>query len=165
MLRPDFRAGIARLREYGLTYDLLLFPKHLSPAVRLVEEFPDQPFVVDHIAKPFIREGLLSPWSDDLAILAAFPNVTCKLSGLVTEADWQRWRADDIRPYLDVAFECFGPDRLMIGSDWPVCTLAGDYASTMAVVVDYVHQLPSEARDGILGNNAARFYGLQRRGL
>ena len=165
MLRPDFRAGIARLREYGLTYDLLLFPKHLSPAMRLVEEFPDQPFVVDHIAKPFIRDGLLSPWRDDLATLAAFPNVTCKLSGLVTEADWQRWCADDIRPYLDVAFECFGPDRLMIGSDWPVCTLAGDYASTMAVVVDYVQQLPAEVREGILGNNAARFYGLDGRGL
>jgi L-fuconolactonase len=165
MLRPDFRAGIARLREFGLTYDLLLFPKHLPTASRLVEEFPDQPFVVDHIAKPFIRDGLVSPWREDLAQLAAFPNVTCKLSGLVTEAHWQQWRAEDIRPYLDIAFESFGPNRLMIGSDWPVCTLTGDYASTMAVVVDYVQQLPAEQRDGILGKNAARFYGLEGRGL
>ncbi len=162
MLRADFRAGIARLREHGLTYDLLLFPKHLPPAVRLAQEFPDQPFVLDHIAKPFIRAGQLSPWSDDLARLADVPNVCCKLSGLVTEAHWQRWRAEDIHPYLDVVVDAFGSERLMIGSDWPVCTLAASYAAVMAVVSDYVQRLPAEAREGVLGGNAARFYGLER---
>jgi len=160
MLRPDFRAGLARLREFDLTYDLLLFPKHLPRAVRLVEELPEQPFVLDHIAKPFIRDGVRSPWSGDLRRLAAFPNVFCKLSGMVTEARWGQWRPEDIHPYLDVVVEAFGLERLMIGSDWPVCTLAAAYTSTMDVVIDYVRQFPADAQDGILGGNAARFYGL-----
>jgi L-fuconolactonase len=160
VLRKDFREGIARLREYNLTYDLLLFPRHVPRAVRLVEEFPDQPFVLDHIAKPIMRDGLFSPWREDVQRLAAFPNVSCKLSGLVTEAHWDRWRPEDIHPYLDVVAEAFGPSRLMIGSDWPVCTLAGDYRTTMALVVDYVQRLSISERDGILGSNAARLYGL-----
>jgi len=160
LLRPDFRAGIARLRELDLTYDLLLFPKHLPFAARLVEELPEQLFVLDHIAKPLIREGVLSPWKEDLRRLAAFPNVFCKLSGMVTEARWGQWRPQDFHPYLDVVVEAFGVERLMIGSDWPVCTLSGDYASTVAIVLDYVQRFPAEARDGILGGNGARFYGL-----
>lgn len=164
VLRPGFRAGISRLREFGLTYDLLLFPKHLPYAVRLVEEFPGQPFVLDHIAKPFIRDGTFSPWQEDVARLAACPNVFCKLSGMVTEARWGQWRAEQIHRYIDVVVEAFGTDRLMIGSDWPVCTLSGDYASTMAVVVNYVERLSAGARAGILGDNGARFYGLDRSG-
>ena len=162
VLRADFRAGIARLREFDLTYDLLLFPRHLPFAVRLVEEFPEQPFVLDHIAKPLIRDRVLSPWREDLRRLAAFPSVFCKLSGMVTEARWQEWRPEDFHPYLDAVVEAFGMERLMIGSDWPVCTLSGDYASTMAVVVDYLQRFPVEARDGVLGRNGARFYGLDR---
>jgi hypothetical protein len=110
--------------------------------VRLVEEFPEQPFVLDHIAKPFIRDGQFSPWREDLRRVARFPNVTCKLSGLVTEARWDSWRPEDIHPYLDIVVEAFGPSRLMIGSDWPVCLLAGDYGRVMDVVVDYVERLP-----------------------
>ena len=134
LLRPDFRSGIARLREHALVYDLLLFPKHLPRAVRLVEEFPEQRFVLDHIAKPPIREGELSPWREELQRLASFPNVTCKLSGMVTEARWKEWRPADMHPYLNAVLAAFGPDRLLIGSDWPVCLLAGDYARTLSVV-------------------------------
>jgi len=155
MLRPEFRRGIAQLREFELTYDLLLFPKHLPVAVKLVEEFPDQPFVLDHIAKPRIGDGLFSPWQEDLRRLAQYPNVWCKLSGMVTEAKWKQWRPGDFHRYLDIVFEAFGPERLMIGSDWPVCTLSGDYASTMNIVIDY---LSAGDRDGVLGGNCARFY-------
>ncbi|MBM4155935.1 MAG: amidohydrolase [Lentisphaerae bacterium] len=158
MLRPEFRRGIAQLREFGLTYDLLLFAKHLPVAVRLVEEFPDQPFVLDHIAKPAIREGVVSPWREDLRRLAASPNVWCKLSGMVTEASWKQWRPGDFHRYLDIVVEAFGPERLMIGSDWPVCTLSGSYGDTLRIVVDYVRQFPAAVRDGILGGNCARFY-------
>jgi L-fuconolactonase len=162
MLRADFRRGISRLRELDLTYDLLLFPRHIPRAVRLVEEFPDLPFVLAHIAKPFIRDGQFSPWREDLRRLARCPNVTCKLSGLVTEARWDSWRPEEIHPYLDIVVEAFGPSRLMIGSDWPVCLLAGDYGRVMDVVVSYVGQLSEEERRGVLGENAARVYGLKR---
>jgi L-fuconolactonase len=160
LLRADFRRGVSRLRAHGLVYDLLLFPKHLPRAVTLVEELPEQPFVLDHIAKPFIRDGLVSPWREDLQRLASFPNVSCKLSGMVTEAGWSGWRPADLHPYLDAVLEAFGPRRLMIGSDWPVCLLAGDYDRTMSVVVDWASRLPAAERDGILGSNAARVYRL-----
>jgi len=160
MLRPDFRRGIAQLAPFGLTYDLLLFPKHLPIVLELVQEFPSQPFVLDHIAKPRIGEKLFSPWQEDLAALAQCPNVWCKLSGLVTETKWQQWAPKDFHRYLDIVIEAFGPQRVMIGSDWPVCTLSGDYAATMGVVTDYVRNFSAEIRDGILGGNATRFYGL-----
>ena len=160
MLRDDFRRGIGRLAAFGLTYDVLVYPRQLPAAIRLVEEFPGQPFVLDHIAKPPIAEGSLTPWESDLRRLAEFPNIYCKLSGMVTEARWNAWQPGDIRPYLDVVFEAFGPDRLMIGSDWPVCTLAAEYAAAMRVVLDYISQLPPAAQAGILGENCARFYGL-----
>jgi L-fuconolactonase len=160
MLRPEFRRGIAQLREFDLTYDLLLFPKHLPVAVELVREFPEQPFVLDHIAKPLMREGRISPWQADLERLAEFPNVCCKLSGLVTEAHWKRWQPGDFHRYLDAVVEAFGTDRLMIGSDWPVCTLSGDYTATMRVVVDYTNKFAPPVRDAILGGNCGRFYGV-----
>ena len=160
ILRPEFRRGIAQLKEFGLTYDLLLFPKHLPVAVKLVQEFPTQSFVLDHIAKPRIGEKLHSPWREDLVALAKFPNVSCKLSGMVTEAKWKQWQPEDFHSYLDIVIEAFGPERVMIGSDWPVCTLSGDYAATMGVVTNYVQQFPAEVRDEILGGNCARFYGL-----
>jgi L-fuconolactonase len=160
MLRPEFRRGIGQLRGFGLTYDLLLFPRHLPVARKLVAEFPDQPFVLDHMAKPAIRDGQISPWREDLLELAKYPNVTCKLSGLVTEAAWNQWHTGDFRPYLDAALESFGPKRLMIGSDWPVCTVSGDYASVMRVVLEYVQTLSGAEQEGILGGNCARFYGV-----
>ena len=161
MLRPDFRRGLAQLAEFGLTYDLLVYPKHLPVAVTLVSEFPHQPFVLDHIAKPPIREGLVSPWREDLTRLATFPNVFCKLSGLVTEAKWKQWRTDEFHRYLDIVVGAFGTDRVMIGSDWPVCTLSGDYVSTMRIVTSYVQPFAPDVREDILGRNCARFYHVE----
>lgn len=160
MLLPEFRRGIAQLRAFDLAYDLLLYPRHLPVAMKLAREFPDQRFVLDHIAKPAIREGLISPWREDLERLAECPNVTCKLSGLVTEAQWGRWRPEEFHRYLDIVVAAFGPDRLMIGSDWPVCTLSGDYVGTMSVVVDYLQRFPSHVREAVLGGTCARFYDI-----
>ena len=160
MLREDFRRGLGELQKFGLTYDLLLFPRHLPVACELVAGFPNQPFVLDHLAKPPIKDGRLEPWANDLRKLAAFPNVYCKISGMVTEADWQRWKAKDFAPYLDVVFECFGSGRLMVGSDWPVATLAASYAQVMHLTGDYIARLSSDEQAVVWGANAQRFYGL-----
>ncbi|MGB1128280.1 MAG: amidohydrolase family protein [Opitutales bacterium] len=161
MLGEAFRRGIAALRHYELSYDLLLFPKHLPVAVQLVEEFPEQRFVLDHIAKPDIAGQRLSPWKEELFELAKFPQVACKLSGMVTEAKSKAWQAEDFSRYLDCVLEAFGPERVMIGSDWPVCTLSGEYSSTMGLVIDYVQQFAPEIRAHILGGNCARIYQLK----
>jgi len=163
MLRPDFQRGIGCLSAFGLTYDLLLFPKHLPIAENLVAKFPNQKFVLDHIAKPPIREGKLAPWRDDLIRLADRPNVFCKLSGMVTEAQWRRWRPEDFHRYLDVVFDAFGPLRVMIGSDWPVCTLSGSYHSTVSIVMDYVKRLPAATQEDVLGETCSRVYNLRNR--
>ena len=162
MLRPEFMRGIGRLQQFDLTYDILIYPKQLPAAIRLVEEFPDQPFVLDHIAKPAIGAGVISPWREQLRELARFPNVFCKVSGLVTEATWDGWRSDDFRPYLDVAFESFGIDRLMYGSDWPVALLAGTYTQVHGLVQSYV---PPQHHAAFFGDNAARFYGIDPRSI
>lgn len=163
MLRPTFLRGLGQLAAFGLTYDLLLFPRHLPVAIDVVSRFPDQRFVLDHLAKPPIKARDIDAWADDLARLAAHPNVYAKLSGLVTEADWQAWRRADLRPYLDVAIECFGAQRLMIGSDWPVCTLAGEYDRVMAVVQAFAEERSPDERDAILGGTAARCWRLDER--
>jgi L-fuconolactonase len=160
MLRPDFRRGIAQLAEFGLVYDLLVYPRQLRAAARLVRQFPWQRFVLDHIAKPLIAQAAIEPWSTDIRALAQLPNVWCKVSGMVTEARWNRWRPQDFHPYLDLVFDAFGHQRIMIGSDWPVCTVAADYGSTMRIVTDYIAQLPSAQQDAILGGNCAGFYPL-----
>lgn len=163
MLRPEFQQGIRLLTDFDLAYDLLLFPRHLKPAVELVKRFPEQRFVLDHSAKPRIAEGSFSPWREGLNELAQFPNVFCKLSGFVTEARWRNWTAGDIRPYLDIVTEAFGDKRLMIGSDWPVCTLSGSYQSTMGLVCRYIEQFSQEIQSDILGRNCARFYKIGQR--
>jgi L-fuconolactonase len=160
MLGEAFQRGIGLLNQYGLTYDLLLFPRHLPYACTLVERFPEQPFVLDHIAKPPIDRGEFSPWREQLKRLAEHPNVYCKVSGMVTEAKWKNWRYEEFVPYLDLVFEAFGPERLMIGSDWPVCTVSGSYEQTMGIVMDYLAQFDSATREAVLGDNAARFYGV-----
>jgi L-fuconolactonase len=162
MLRPEFLRGIGELQAFDLAYDLLLFPRHLPVAAKLARQFPNQPFVLDHIAKPAIREAQISPWREDLRALAELPHVYCKLSGMVTEAKWKQWQPSDFYSYLDVVFDCFGPERLMIGSDWPVCTLSGEYSPTMRIVMDYLDQFSVGVRAGVLGDNGARFYGLAR---
>jgi L-fuconolactonase len=160
MLRAEFMNGIAQLRGFDLTYDLLLYPRHLRAAAQLVQKFPEQPFVLDHMGKPRIAEGLLSPWREDLRELASAPNVLCKLSGMVTEAKWNQWKPAEFTRYIDSVVEVFTPERLMIASDWPVCLLSGDYAATMQIAIDYVQQFSLAAQSGILGGNCARFYGI-----
>ncbi len=163
LLQPDFLRGVSVLKEFDLTYDLLIYPKHLPVAAEFVQRFPHQRFVLDHLAKPPIRNGKIDPWAQGISRLAAFPNVFCKLSGLVTEADWQHWKPEHIIPFLDVAFESFGPDRLMIGSDWPVCLVAASYGKTVAIVKNYLVQKYPECQDRVLGGNAQRFWRLEAR--
>jgi len=162
MLRDDFLKGISLLRKYSLVYDLLIIPRHLPYAISFVKEFPDQRFVLDHLAKPLIKERILSPWKEGIQELALQPNVFCKLSGMVTEASWAGWRREDFELYLDVIFSSFGPSRLMIGSDWPVCTLASGYNETMQIVVDYVATKDQTEREMIMGGNAIRIYKLEK---
>ncbi len=161
MLRQDFTAGIASLHAFGFTYDILIYPKQLPAAVDLVARFPQQRFVVDHMGKPLLRSRDIDLWARHMRTIAASANVYCKLSGMVTEADWRSWREADFKPYLDVVFDAFGPDRLMFGSDWPVCLLAGTYASVRALVANYIRDLPAEHQENIMGLNAASFYGLK----
>ena len=158
MLGRDFQLGISKLAAYGLTYDILIYPKQLAAALRLAENFPGQPFVLDHIAKPFIKAGVSEPWAMQLRQLARLPNVHCKVSGMLTEADHQAWRPEQFRPYLDTVFEAFGPERLMYGSDWPVCLFAGSYEQAYRLVDDYARGLTDQQRVGLFGGNAAAFY-------
>lgn len=160
MLREDFLQGLGALQAFGLTYDILVFPRHLPIARQLVSRFPDQPFVLDHIAKPSIKDRQMEPWASDIRALAAFPNITCKVSGMVTEANWHRWQPADLVPYLDIVFEAFGPARIMFGSDWPVCTVAGAYAEVVGIVQDYVNALSAEEQAAVWGKTAKGFYGL-----
>jgi len=160
LLQPEFCRGIALLETFDLAYDILIYPRHLPVAADFVRRFEGQRFVLDHLAKPEIARGEVRAWERDLRALAASPNVYCKLSGLVTEADWRSWTGEQIRPYLDVAFDCFGAGRLMIGSDWPVCTVAADYARTMDVVMNYLGEFSAPDRDAVLGGNARRFWRL-----
>jgi len=158
MARKDFQNGISLLEKYNLTYDLLLFPKHLELAADLVNEFPNQKFVLDHISKPLIKDQIHSPWDKSIRKLAQNPNVFCKLSGMVTEANWTSWEASDFKYYLDIVFECFGVDRLMIGSDWPVCKLTGTYNKTMSLVFEYIKKFNEDVQSNILGENCRKFY-------
>lgn len=158
MLGEEFQRGIGKLRAFKLTYDILIFPRQLAAAIELVKRFPEQPFVLDHIAKPPIMDGTLSPWREQIRELAKAPNILCKVSGMVTEADLAAWKPADFKPFLDVVFEAFGEDRLMYGSDWPVCLRAASYAQVHALVDDYTRQLGATARDKFFGGNAAKFY-------
>jgi L-fuconolactonase len=161
LLQPDFLRGISVLEEFDLAYDILIYTKHLPMAAEFVSRFPRQRFVLDHLAKPPIKSRVVEVWARGVRELASFPNVFAKLSGLVTEADWQNWKSEDVRPYLDVAFECFGPSRLMIGSDWPVCNVAASYTQVMNLVKDYLSRYAPEEREAVLGNNAAKFWRLK----
>ena len=160
MLGKGFCSGIKSLAKFNLAYDLLVFPRHLIHTVAMVRQFPQQRFILDHLAKPSIKDGILEPWSKEIKLLAAFPNVYCKVSGMVTEADWQQWQPSDFKPYLDVVFEAFGTDRIMIGSDWPVCTIAGSYSEVINLVENYISSFSEEEKNAIMGENAARFYRL-----
>ena len=160
LARDDVVRGVATVGRRGLTYDILVYARQLPAAIELVGRLPEQPLVLDHIAKPEIRAGRLDPWREHVRALAAFPGVACKLSGVVTEAHWDRWTAADVRPYLEVVLEAFGPDRLMIGSDWPVCLLAADYPRTIDLVRDFASALSTDEQAAVMGGTAARFYGI-----
>ncbi|HEY1678523.1 MAG TPA: amidohydrolase family protein [Candidatus Sulfotelmatobacter sp.] len=161
LLREDFLRGISTLEEFDLAYDVLIYARHLPLASEFVKRFPRQRFVLDHMAKPPIKTREIGPWSDGIRRLAEFPNVYCKISGLVTEADWQHWTLDAITPYIDVAFEAFGPDRLMFGSDWPVCLVAASYRQVVASLKDYIQRFSPAVQDAVMGGNAQRFWRLR----
>jgi L-fuconolactonase len=160
MLRKDFQRGIGKLALHKLAYDMLIFPRHLPNAIRLVRHFPAQTFVLDHIAKPAIRTKEISPWKQNIEQLAGYPNVYCKLSGMVTEADLHNWKPDDFRQYMDAVLNAFGTDRVMIGSDWPVCTLAGAYHDIIGWMKDYFMPFSGDELEMLLGTNAKKAYSL-----
>jgi L-fucono-1,5-lactonase len=160
--RDDVLAGLAAVRDAGLVYDLLVVPHQFPAAITAVRALPDLTFVLDHLGKPPVATGQLEPWATGLATLAREPNVVAKLSGLVTEADRQHWTPADLRPYAETALEAFGPDRLMLGSDWPVCLLAGTYAEVMAAADSLLEGLTPAERDAVRGGTATRVYGLSR---
>ena len=160
VLRSEFLNGIGSLSGRNLAYDILVFPHQLPATIEMVSKFPEQVFVLDHMGKPLIKEGRLSPWQSDIRRLASFENVSCKISGMVTEADWQTWEPADFDVYMEVVLEAFGPRRLMLGSDWPVCTLAGQYGSVMDISVNFIKQLSEEEQVDILEKNPVSIYGL-----
>jgi len=158
MLRTDFMKGIGQLERYDLVYDLLLFPRHLNNAVKLVEAFPRQRFVLDHMGKPQIKAGIMEPWRSEIQKMALLPNVWCKLSGMVTEADLKKWNYNDLSPYMEVVLNAFGPDRIMMGSDWPVCRLAGEYSQVVGVVTNFIQSMDKQDQVKILYQNAVDCY-------
>lgn len=158
MLRNEFQRGIQAVQDRGLTYDLLIFPQQLPAACQLVKNFPQQRFVLDHLAKPLIKDGQLSPWDQQIQQLAGHSNVYCKISGMVTEARWHAWHPTDFEPYLDLIAKAFGPERLMFGSDWPVALLAGSYRCVYELSYQYVDRKMADASSQIFGENARRFY-------
>ena len=160
MLRPSFLRGISKLKNHEFTYDILIFPKHLATAQKFVAQFPDQPFVLDHIAKPYIKAGLIDEWKRDIKSLAKFENLQCKVSGIITEADWKSWTYEQIKPFLDVVFEAFRTDRIMFGSDWPVCLVAGDYSQVKGIIETYIKDFSVSEKAKVFGKNAAKFYGI-----
>lgn len=160
MREPVFQRGIQQLERYGLVYEILVYAPQLEDAVHLVQQFPQQLFVLDHIGKPDIKNGKLEAWKRSYQQLSQLENCYCKLSGMVTEAAWQQWSEAELKPYLDVALECFGAERLMFGSDWPVCQLAATYEEVQSIVTNYICQLSTTEQAMILHQNARQFYKL-----
>ncbi|WP_260703788.1 amidohydrolase family protein [Edaphobacter flagellatus] len=161
ILRPDFNDGVKRLRQYGLVYDVLIYERQLPQAIEFVDRHPEQAFVLDHIAKPRIREGIVEPWAERMREMGRREHVWCKVSGLVTEADWSAWTLHSLRPYLDVVVEAFGPQRLMAGSDWPVCLVASGYKRWFDVLKEYFAEYSVAEREAIFGGTAKSVYGLR----
>lgn len=160
LARPAIINGVSQLAKYNFTYDILVFPHQLPAAIELVKACPNQKFVLDHLAKPYIKTGEIQQWKKDVSALAKLENVSCKLSGMVTEADWKNWKPDDFYPYLDVAFETFGASRLLYGSDWPVCLLAAHYDKAKNILETYTNTLSATEQQQIWGNNAIHFYNI-----
>jgi L-fuconolactonase len=157
----DFLRGVRSLQAQGFTYDLLIYHDQFPEAIRFTDKCPDQPFMLDHLGKPAIVAGEIKKWKEHMRILSANPNVYCKLSGMVTEADWKKWRYEDLSPYLEIAGEYFGVHRLCFGSDWPVCLLAGSYSQVTGILHRFLEQVRPDEREAVWGKNAATFYRLQ----
>ena len=160
LLDPAFQNGIGKLGNLNLTYDLLIYSHQIEAAIKLVSQFPNQKFVLDHLAKPNIKNGKIDPWKNQIQRLAQFSNVSCKISGMVTEADHVQWKPSDFIPYLDIVFEAFGENRILFGSDWPVCLLAASYQEVYHLITDYTANFSLEQRDKLFGANAERFYNI-----
>ena len=160
MLTPQFMKGIKALEHYDYTYDILVFPDQLGYTNQFIKDFPNQRFVLDHIGKPDIKNQNITKWAKQIKAIAAHPNVCCKVSGMVTEANWQTWNEPDFTPYLNVVFEAFGAKRLMFGSDWPVCNVAGGYDKMISIVQNYTAKLSENEQARFWGLNAIKFYGL-----
>ena len=160
MLEPAFMKGISLLDQYHFTYDILIFKDQLSYIPKLVSAFPHQPFVIDHLAKPDIKNGEVDQWKKDIKAVAQFDNVYCKLSGMVTEADWKSWTPDQFEPYIETVVEAFGVNRILFGSDWPVCLVAASYKEVIAIIKDYFSSYSQAEQDRIFGLNAIEFYRL-----
>jgi L-fuconolactonase len=161
MLQPDFKKGLSQLKKFDLTYDILIYPRHIKYACTLVYEFPHQKFIVDHLAKPLIKEGKIELWKKDIRKLAKADNVFCKLSDMVTEANWNSWKQEDFIPYMEIILEAFGPNRLLFGSDWPVCTVAAKYEQVLEIVTNFISSLSPAEQAHIMGQNAIDFYNLE----
>lgn len=158
--QSDFVRGVGQLAAFDFAYDILIYPHQLSEACEFVKKLPNVRFVVDHLAKPYIKKGEIDQWKADLHALAQLPNVSCKVSGLVTEANWQTWKPADLIPYLDVAFEAFGTKRLLYGSDWPVCLVAAEYAAVYGTITEYLSSFSVTEQTDVLGANAVKFYNI-----
>jgi L-fuconolactonase len=160
MLKPDFLNGISLLNKYNFTYDILVFPDQLKFVKQFVARFPEHRFVIDHIAKPYIKDGILKGWQEDMKAIAEHKNVFCKISGMVTEAKWDSWTKADFDPYMEVVVNAFGTDRVMFGSDWPVCLVAAKYSEVLDIVKDHFSGYSETEREKVFGGNAIEFYSL-----
>lgn len=160
MFGKEFRTGIAALKSFNYTYDMLIFERQLSAAISLVQDFPNQKFVIDHIAKPDIKSGSIESWKKGIEEIVKYNNVWCKISGMVTEADWKNWKPEDLKPYLDIIFENFSIDKLMYGSDWPVLNVASDYHEVVKTLEEYISKFSVEDQNKIWFENANEFYEL-----
>jgi L-fuconolactonase len=160
MLRPAFMKGISKLKNIDFTYDILIYPDQIQYIGEFVKAFPDQKFVIDHIAKPNIKEKNIVEWKKGMEALAEYPNLYCKISGMVTEADWKNRGKDDCKPYMDVIVSSFGTKRIMFGSDWPVCLVAASYQQTMEIVSNYFSSFTETEQQDFFGLNAINFYNL-----
>lgn len=160
LLRPNFLRGISKLEKYGAVYDILIFPHQLGATLEFVKKFPNQKFVLDHMAKPYIKDGFFEGWAILMTELAKYDNVSCKISGLITEADYHHWTPAQIHPYMELILSVFGPYRCMYGSDWPVCLVAGNYSQVMQLTTNYIATLSTAEQAAIMGENAVQFYDL-----
>lgn len=160
MLRPDFLNGISLLTKYDYTYDILINSDQLQFAKELVAKFPEQRFVINHMAKPFIKDKIITKWRAEITAISEYRNVFCKISGMITETKWNQWSADEFDPYIDIVMETFGIDRVMFGSDWPVCTLSGSFSEVYEIVKNYFSEYSDEEQQKVFGRNAIEFYRL-----